>query len=101
MRTMETAGRATLFSGLTVTIGLALLAFMPLPFIRSMGIGGLLIPLVSIAASATLLPVLLSLLGQRINRFSLLPGRLIARRTAADRGFWTRLARAIMRRPVA
>jgi RND superfamily putative drug exporter len=101
MRTMETAGRATMFSGLTVTVGLALLAFMPLPFIRSMGIGGLLIPLVSIAASATLLPVLLSLLGQRINRFSLLPRRLIARRTAADRGFWTRLAHAIMRRPVA
>jgi uncharacterized membrane protein YdfJ with MMPL/SSD domain len=100
LRTMETAGRATIFSGLTVTIGLALLAFIPLPFIRSMGIGGLLIPLVSIAASATLLPVLLSLLGPRINRFSLLPQRLIARRTAADSGVWTRLARTIMRRPV-
>ena len=44
LRTMETAGRATVFSGMTVAIGLALLAFMPLPFIRSMGLGGLLIP---------------------------------------------------------
>jgi RND superfamily putative drug exporter len=101
LRTMETAGRATIFSGLTVTVGLALLAFMPLPFIRSMGIGGLLIPLVSIAASATLLPVLLSLLGSRINRFAVVPRRLIARRASADRGFWTSLAHAIMRRPIA
>src|SRR5207248_1431777 len=54
-RTMATAGRATLFSGATVAIGLALLVFMPLPFMRSMGVGGLLVPLVSIAASATLL----------------------------------------------
>src|ERR671924_351213 len=45
--TMRTAGRATLFSGATVAIVLALLIFMPLPFMRSMGIGGLLVPLVS------------------------------------------------------
>jgi putative drug exporter of the RND superfamily len=100
LRTMETAGRATIFSGLTVAIGLALLVFMPLPFIRSMGIGGLVIPLISIAASATLLPALLSLLGTRVNRLAFLPRRVIARRTAADRGFWVRLARTIMRHPI-
>ena len=54
MTTMATAGGATLFSGMTVAIGLALLLFMPLPFMRSMGVGGVLVPLVSIAASATL-----------------------------------------------
>ena len=48
---------------LTVAIGLALLVFMPLPFMRSMGVGGLLVPLVSIAASATLLPAMLALHG--------------------------------------
>ena len=53
---MATAGRATLFSGLTVAVGLALLLLMPLPFMRSMGAGAVLIPLVSIAASATFLP---------------------------------------------
>jgi RND superfamily putative drug exporter len=100
LRTMETAGRATIFSGLTVAIGLALLCFMPLPFIRSMGIGGLLIPLVSIAASATLLPVLLSFMGRGINRFSILPRRMLERRTAAEGGFWAGLARTIMRHPV-
>ena len=66
-KTMATAGRATLFSGSTVTIGLAALLFMPLPFMRSMGAGGVLIPLVSMAASVTLLPALLSVLGTRIN----------------------------------
>ena len=47
LTTMATASRATIFSGMTVAVGLALLAFLPLPFIRSMGIGGLLVPLVS------------------------------------------------------
>jgi RND superfamily putative drug exporter len=100
LRTMETAGRATVFSGMTVAVGLALLAFMPLPFIRSMGLGGLLIPLVSVAASATLLPAMLSVLGAGVNRFAVLPRGVLERRTAADSGFWTRLARTIMRRPV-
>ena len=90
---MATAGRATLFSGLTVAIGLALLVFMPLPFMRSMGAGGVLIPLVSIAASATLLPALLSLHG---HAHQPLPGRPAARaRTARARrtpGVWSRLA---------
>jgi RND superfamily putative drug exporter len=97
---MATAGRATIFSGLTVAIGLALLAFMPLPFIRSMGIGGLLVPLVSVAASASLLPALLSLLGPRVNSLRVVPRSILARRAASDRGLWNRLARAIMRRPI-
>jgi RND superfamily putative drug exporter len=99
--TMMTAGRATLFSGLTVAVGLALLVFMPLPFMRSMGVGGLLVPLISIAASATLLPALLSLMGQRVNRWRIVPRRVLERRAATDTtGFWHRLATSIMRRPV-
>src|SRR6266849_5441309 len=65
VRTMSTAGRAVIFSGATVAIGLALLLFMPLPFMRSMGVGGFLIPLVSIAAASTLQPALLSVYGRR------------------------------------
>src|SRR5262245_27940471 len=99
--TMATAGRATLFSGATVAIGLALLVFMPLPFMRSMGVGGLLVPVVSIAASATLLPAMLALMGRGVNRFRFIPKRVLERRAAADTtGFWHRLATAIMRRPV-
>ena len=44
---METAGRAVVFSGITVAIGLLALIALPLPFLRSMGYGGMLIPLVS------------------------------------------------------
>jgi uncharacterized membrane protein YdfJ with MMPL/SSD domain len=99
-RTMATAGRATLFSGMTVAIGLALLILMPLPFMRSMGVGGVLVPLVSIAASATFLPALLAVMGSRINRFRLVPRSLLKRRARGETGFWTRLARSIMRRPV-
>jgi uncharacterized membrane protein YdfJ with MMPL/SSD domain len=99
-RTMATAGRATLFSGLTVAIGLALLLVMPLPFIRSMGAGGVLIPLVSIAASATLLPALLSVLGPGVNRWRVVPRAWLDRRASGETGFWTRLAHSIMRHPV-
>jgi uncharacterized membrane protein YdfJ with MMPL/SSD domain len=99
--TMATAGRATLFSGMTVAIGLALLVLMPLPFMRSMGVGGLLVPLVSIAASATLLPALLAMMGRGVNRWRIIPRRVLDRRADAEvTGMWHRLATAIMRRPV-
>ncbi len=98
--TMATAGRATLFSGLTVAIGLALLLLMPLPFMRSMGAGAVLIPLVSIAASATFLPALLSLLSTRINRLRVVPRGVLERRVSGASGLWSRLALSIMRRPV-
>ncbi|HEX8857120.1 MAG TPA: MMPL family transporter, partial [Thermoleophilaceae bacterium] len=99
-RTMLTAGRATIFSGLTVAIGLALLILMPLPFMRSMGVGGVMVPLVSIAASATLLPALLAVMGRRVNRLRIIPRRILKSRAQAKAGFWTKLANSIMRRPV-
>ena len=100
-KTMMTAGRATLFSGATVAVGLALLVFMPLPFMRSMGVGGLLVPLVSIAASATLLPAFLAVMGRRINSLRFVPRSVLAKRAEAQQhGFWTWLARGIMRRPI-
>jgi RND superfamily putative drug exporter len=101
VKTMQTAGRATLFSGLTVAVGLALLVFMPLPFMRSMGVGGLLVPLVSIAASATFLPAFLAVMGRKVNRLRVIPQRILDNRAAKDvTGFWHRLALAIMRRPL-
>jgi uncharacterized membrane protein YdfJ with MMPL/SSD domain len=99
-RTMATAGRATIFSGLTVAVGLALLVFMPLPFMRSMGVGGLLVPLVSIAASATFLPALLAVMRRGVNRWRIVPRGLLQKRARSDTGFWTSLAHSIMRRPV-
>src|SRR6266542_1044928 len=109
VRTMATAGRAVIFSGATVAIGLALLLAMPLPFMRSMGVGGFLIPLVSIAAAATLQPALLSVYGRRGTR-RLHVAEWLRRKGLplphfagpdVEHGFWARLARAIMRRPIA
>jgi RND superfamily putative drug exporter len=100
IETMKTAGRATLFSGAVVAVGLALLVFMPVPFMRSMGVGGLLVPLFSIAASATFLPALLAVMGRKVNRFRVIPRRIIQNRASGKPGVWSRLARSIMRRPI-
>jgi RND superfamily putative drug exporter len=90
-RAMETAGRAVIFSGITVAIGLLALIALPLPFLRSMGYGGMLIPLVSTLAAITLLPVVLAKLGPRLD--------WPHRRTddKASRA-WTRWATAVTRR---
>ncbi|MGI9116268.1 MAG: MMPL family transporter [Gaiellales bacterium] len=97
--TMEYAGHAVVFSGLTVAVGLAGLILLPLPFIRSMGVGGLIIPLVSIAAAVTLLPALLSIGGVWLGRLRVVPVRILEARMDSSSGFWVRLSAAIMRRP--
>jgi RND superfamily putative drug exporter len=66
-RAMETAGRAVVFSGTTVAIGLLALVALPLPFLRSVGYGGMLIPLISVIVASTLLPVVLAKLGPRLD----------------------------------
>jgi len=65
IKSMQTAGRAVLLSGLTVAIGLMSLIVLPVPFLRSTGIGGMLIPLVSVAVVLTLLPAILMSVGPR------------------------------------
>jgi uncharacterized membrane protein YdfJ with MMPL/SSD domain len=108
LRTMETAGRAVIVSGATVAIGLALLLFMPLPFVRAMGVGGFLIPIVSILAAATLQPALLAIYGRRGTHRIAVAAFLRSRLHVPVRGstesddvehrFWARLAGSIMRR---
>jgi RND superfamily putative drug exporter len=66
-RAMQTAGRAVVFSGTTVAIGLLALVALPLPFLRSVGYGGMLIPLISVIVAVTLLPVVLTKLGPRLD----------------------------------
>jgi RND superfamily putative drug exporter len=66
-RAMATAGRSVLFSGTTVAIGLLALVALPLPFLRSVGYGGLLIPLISVLVAVTLLPVVLRRFGSRLD----------------------------------
>jgi putative drug exporter of the RND superfamily len=64
---MNTAGRAVVFSGVAVALGLLCLIVMPVPFLRSLGYAGMLIPLVSVAVTVTLLPVILATVGPRLD----------------------------------
>jgi RND superfamily putative drug exporter len=89
VRAMETAGRAVVFSGTTVAIGLLALIALPLPFLRSVGYGGMLIPLMSVAVALTLLPVVLHSFGSRLDW----PHR---RTDDLASGGWTRWARAVV-----
>ena len=90
-KAMETAGRAVIFSGITVAIGLFALIALPLPFLRSMGYGGMLIPLVSTVVAITLLPVILAKLGPRLDW----PHRRTDDKASRS---WTRWAEAVSRR---
>lgn len=91
-RAMETAGLSVIFSGTTVAIGLVALVVLPLPFLRSLGFGGMLIPLVSVVAALTLLPVILATVGPRLDWPSPRSGGQSSR-------FWTAWARAVVSHP--
>src|SRR5215813_546168 len=94
------AGRSVIVSGSTVAIGLLSMVIIPIPVIRSIGIGGMLIPAVSVIVAITLLPALLSLLGHRINSIRVMPKRIVEG-SDAEAGFWWRWAHLVMRRPIA
>ncbi|HJQ29750.1 MAG TPA: MMPL family transporter, partial [Rubrobacter sp.] len=91
-RAMATAGRAVVLSGGTVAVGLLVLVLLPVPFLRSVGYGAVLIPLVATLVTLTLLPVLLATLGPRLDW----PGL----RTDARVGrTWTHWAAVVAGRP--
>jgi putative drug exporter of the RND superfamily len=99
VETMTHAGRSVIVSGTTVAVGLLSMILLPLPFIRSIGIGGMLIPAVSVLTAITLLPALLATLRSRINSVRLLPKRFVDAGHPED-GPWGRWARFVTRRPV-
>jgi len=67
VRAMQTAGRSVVFSGTTVAVGLLALLVLPVPFLRSVGIGGVVIPTLSVAVSLSLLPVVLHAWGAKLD----------------------------------
>jgi putative drug exporter of the RND superfamily len=87
---MATAGRAVVLSGLTVAIGLLALVVLPVPGLRSVGYGGMLIPLISTVVALTLLPALLGGIGPRVD------WPRVRHESKASRG-WTAWARGIVR----
>lgn len=92
MRAMETAGLSIVFSGTTVAIGLIALIVLPLPFLRSLGLAGMLVPLVSVVVALTLLPVILASIGPRL-------AWPAAGTDAGGSRFWMAWARAVVARP--
>ncbi len=101
-RVLATAGRTVFFSSLTVAAALASLLVFPQRFLYSMGLGGALVALFAASISLTVLPAVLTLLGTRVNA---LAPKFLQRRAEADarpdeHGFWYRLSRFVMRRPV-
>lgn len=93
--TIATAGRAILFSGLTSALGLSGLLLFKYMMLRSLGMGGVLVVVVSMLVALTLLPAILSVVGRRIDLLSIL-----RRGPTAREGLWHRLAFWVMRNPI-
>ncbi|CAN5537411.1 MMPL family transporter [soil metagenome] len=94
---VATAGRAVFFSGLTVLLGLLGLVLFEFMILRSVGIAGAVVVALAVSAALTLLPAVLTLLGHRLDRLAI---RRVDPQPHAD-GPWARLARRVLRRPVA
>jgi putative drug exporter of the RND superfamily len=95
-----TANRAVFFSGMMVVLALAGMLIVPTTIFRSLAGGAIIVVLVSVAASMTLLPAVIGLLGDKLDA-----GRILGRRRAdlehgRPGGFWDRLSRGVMHRPV-
>lgn len=97
VRTMATAGRTVLLSGLTASIGLTTLFLVPIPFIRSLGAAGLVVPVVSVLAALTLQPVMLYYLGVS----GVKPRWIRGAFNSMDEmnGLWARIADVVIKRP--
>ena len=103
-RTVATAGRTVVVSGITVAVALASLMLFPEMFLRSMGYGGVATVVVDMLAALTVMPALLAVLGHRVNALRI---RRSARASSSQQiggetsGAWYRIGRSVMRRPVA
>ena len=96
-RTMATAGRTVLFSGVAVAIGFTGLLLVPVGALRSLGLAGTMVVGLAVAYSVTFLPALLAILGPRIDALRLpIPDRL---GSVTEQGLWHRTATLVMARP--
>ena len=101
-RAGATAGRTVLFSGLTVVIALCGILIVPFSFFQSLAIGAILVVLVAMAATLTLLPANLALLGPRINHLPIpfFGGARVRASESSGRGFWELITHVVTRYPV-
>ncbi|MEA2272885.1 MAG: putative drug exporter of the superfamily [Solirubrobacteraceae bacterium] len=97
LRTVLTAGRTAMFSGLTVAAAMAALLVFPQRFLYSVAAAGAAVGLISAVVAILVVPSILALLGSRINALSIRRGPAVS----DESGGWYRLAWGVMRRPVA
>jgi len=95
IRTVATAGRTVVFSGITVGIALSALLVFPQFFLRSFAYAGIATTALAVIAAVVVLPALLAVLGTKVNRFRVLRGSM----EVTDHGFWYRLSQFVMARP--
>jgi len=96
--TLATAGRTVVFSAATIAIALAALLVFPLYFLRSFAYAGMAVVSIAALAAVVTLPALLAVLGRRVD--ALRVGRRGRDLADGGQGFWNRLSRLVMRRPV-
>ncbi len=94
--TVASAGKTVLFSGLTVALVLVSMVFFPQYFLQSFALAGVAVVLFAVLGAAVAVPAMLNLLGDRVNRLRLIRRDL----TPKDTGFWEKIARFTMRRPL-
>ena len=100
--TGRTAGRTVFFSGTTVVLALVGLLIVPASFYQSLALGAILVVIAALAATLTLLPAVLALLGPKVDLLSI---RFLARFAIktpeeTEHGFWESITRAVTRFPV-
>ena len=102
VKTGGTAGRTVFFSGATVVLALIGLLIVPASFYQSLALGAILVVLASLAATLTLLPAVLSLLGPRVDLLSIpfLARFSLKSPEATEQGFWETITRAVTRYPI-
>ena len=98
--TGATASRAVLLSGSTFVVALLGMFLVPVTVLRSLAAGAVIVGIVSVAAALTLLPAVLSLIGDRVNSLPLpIVGKNLGRSDAAEARIWTAVTSRVMRRP--
>jgi len=99
--TVCTAGRTVAFSSAAIAVSFSALLVFPIPLVRSMAVGGMLVALVAGMGALFILPALFSLLGERVNAMALRAWRraIEVNSRPRSRGAWYRLAQFVMRRP--
>ena len=98
-KTGDTAGRTVLFSGTTVVVALLGMLIVPVSFFQSLGLGAILVVIAALAATLTLLPAVLSLLGSRVNFLSIpfLARFSLKGPQTTEHGFWVAVTRVVIR----